>query len=228
MHAALTTAVLIAVVLASASCGDAAEPAVRSAPAAPAPSTLTATAPREHPRLAPRAARAVEARRLPEDPIAGARSTEASRERRAKGERNRRLVYDRDRMPAHDALIEQIGAARARYDRARNEAALTAARAAMPAQLEKIQASVTKLDPWGTDSGLLADYAALQAALTASYPEAKLATLRGEPSALPKAQADFDQRLHAMRKWLEEAKRAKAKGEGKEDKPQGALEASRR
>jgi hypothetical protein len=74
----------------------------------------------------------------------------------------------------------------------------------------------------------LADYAALQAALTTSYPDAKLATLRGEPSALPKAQADFDQRLHAMRKWLEEAKLAKAKGEVKEDKPKAEPEASRR
>jgi hypothetical protein len=168
----------------------------------------------------------VNAKRMREDPIVGEQATAQSRERRARGARNRKLVFDRDRIPAHNALIEQIGAARARYDRARNEAALTAARAGMPVQLEKIQASVVKLDPWGTDSGLLADYAALQAALTTSYPDAKLATLRGEPSALPRAQADFDQRVDAMRKWLEEAKHAKAKGE--ESKPKGEPEASRR
>jgi len=219
-------AVLAAAVLA-ASCGGAAKP---EAPRPEAPSQAAPPAPAvaERPRLAARAPGAQNAPRLPEDPEAAKRATAQWNEHLAEEDHNRQLVFDRDRMPAHQGLLKLVVAARARYDRARNEAALNAARDGMPAQLAKIQERVTKLDPWGTGSRLLSDYAALQAALAASYPDAKLAALRGDAGALSKAQADFDQRLHAMREWLEEATHAKGEGEEGEEEQERALETSRR
>jgi hypothetical protein len=112
-------------------------------------------------------------------------------------------------MADHRALLEQLAALRARYDRARSEAALSAARATAPAQLEKLAASVaSKLDT-GRGSRLLPDYEALRTALASSYPDAKLASLRGDASALTAARASFDERMKAMQAWLEEAKAAK-------------------
>jgi hypothetical protein len=120
-------------------------------------------------------------------------------------------------MATHRTLIAQITAARARYDRARTEAALQAARTVLAPQLAKIHEQVAKLDPWGSGSPLLADYATLQAALTDSYPSAKLASLKGDKAALTAAQASFDQRLAAMREWLKEASTAKGEGEEEEE-----------
>lgn len=166
------------------------------------------TAARPHPRLAPRAARALNAPRLPEDAEAGARSTVQWRERRAMKMRMRQQIFDRATMPVHDELLAAIAALRDRYDRASDEAALTAARAASTAQLARIEKRLVELDAWGTGSRLLADYAALHGALATSYPDAKLASLRGDEGALHATRASFEQRLQGMREWLDEVKTA--------------------
>jgi hypothetical protein len=197
---------LVAVVLASAGCGRSDATPVGKAEPAKAPALEAAT---PHARLAPRAPRALAAARLPEDPVAGARSTEQWRERRVSRLRKRQLDFDYEHLADHRAVIEKIALARSRYDRARSEAALSAARAAMPAQLDKIKASVVHRLDTGRGSRLLADYDALLAALATSYPDAKLASLRGDASALTAVQASFDQRVQGMSAWLEEAKLAK-------------------
>jgi hypothetical protein len=147
---------------------------------------------------------------LPEDPIAGARSTAQWRERRETRLRKRQLLFDRDHMADHRALLAELTSLRARYDGARNEAALSTARTKAAARLVELRARVaSKLDT-GRGSRLLADYEALRTALASSYPDAKLASLRGDDSALSAAQAGFDQRTQAMRAWLDEAKLAQA------------------
>jgi hypothetical protein len=88
----------------------------------------------------------------------------------------------------------------------------------LPAQLEKMKEGLAKLDARGIGSRLLGDYQALQTALTGSYPEAKLASLRGDQSALAVEQASFDQRLHAMQQWLEQAKAASPEAESQATK----------
>lgn len=211
----------LAAAIACASCGRDAEPApaTQSAakPLASPPAAAVAPDKTRAERLAPRAERAHNAKRLPEDAAAGKRASEQWDEHLAEEERERKLVFDREHMRGHRAIIARIVAARGRYDRARTEAQLKAARTAVGAQLTSIQAEVAKLDPHGQSSGLLADYAELQAALSSTYPDAKAASLRNEAAALRAEQARFDERLEAMTEWLEKAEHAKGEGEEDED-----------
>lgn len=212
MKRASRSALLAAVLLACAGCARSPAPVDRQvAPVDVEVDTASAdrtSLARPHPRLAPRAPRALNAPRLPEDPEAGARSTAQWRERRATKMRMRQQLFDRATMPVHDELLAAIAGLRERYDRASDEAALTAARTASAAQLARIEKGLAELDAWGTGSRLLADYAALHEALASSYPEAKRSSLRGDDGALRAAQSSFEQRLQGMRVWLDEAKTA--------------------
>ena len=151
------SAVLSAALLVGAGCGRSDAPAqtkeveVKTNDAA----TTAPTAAVPHPRLAPRAPRALTAPHLPEDPELAARTTAETDERRAKKKHKRFLTFDGENLSVHSALLAAITSARARYDRARNEAALNAARKAMPAQLAKIKEGMVKLDEKGVGSRLL-------------------------------------------------------------------------
>ena len=69
---------------------------------------------------------------LPEDPVLGAKSTAQWREHLAFEERERQLHYDRDRMKDHRAVLKILIGTRARYERARSEAAVTAIKTRLP------------------------------------------------------------------------------------------------
>lgn len=172
-----------------------AKTATASAPAPAQPTAAVAVAP-----LAPR-----KAPRLPEDPIAGKRSEEQWREHLDEEERERQLGFDRGRMKEHRGVVRLFAAARARYDRARTEAAVAKVRAAMPSQIAELRRRVTKIDHWGVNSRLLPDYDALARSLAGPYADAKLAALAGDARALDAARADFDQRMKAIDDWLEQA-----------------------
>ena len=202
------SAVLAAALLACAGCGRSGAPAESKTKEVEVKTGAAPTAATPHPRLAPRAPRALTAPRLPEDPVLAARTSAATDERRVTKKHKRFLAFDGENMAVHRALILVITSARARYDRARSEAALSSARAAMPAQLAKVEEGIVKLDEKSVGSRLLADYQALQLALATSYPDAKLASLRGDASAFNAEQASFDQRLNAMNAWLEEVETA--------------------
>lgn len=120
-------------------------------------------------------------------------------------ERERQLGFDRHHMKEHRTVVARFKAARASYDGATTEAALTKARDDMPRRLEEITKQITELDHWGNNSHLHADYAALEASLTSDYPDAKLASLKGDGGALKQAQATFDTHLKTISQWLEEA-----------------------
>jgi len=115
------------------------------------------------------------------------------------------LWFDRERVEEHRAVVELMKAARARYDRARSEAAVAKVRAAMPARLAQMRRRWTKIDPWGNNSPLLRDYEALSASLANTYADARVAAMRGEAQALEQVRADFDHRIETMANWLEEA-----------------------
>jgi hypothetical protein len=220
MKRRLHSIVLAAALVVGLGCGRSDAPTeTKAEPAKVEPSAAaTPTAAAPHPRLAPRAPRALTAPHMPEDPVLAARTTAATEERRAKKKYKRFLTFDHENISVHRALLAQIASARARYDRASDEAGLSAARAGMPAQLEKMKEGLAKLDARGIGSRLLPDYEALQTALTISYPDAKLASLRGDKSALTAEQASFDQRLHAMEQWLEQAKAASPEAEAQAKK----------
>jgi hypothetical protein len=151
---------------------------------------------------------------LPEDPVAGERSTQQWREHLAHEEHERQAAFDGPRVAEHRALAKLIARARARYDRAGTEAALAKARAQMPRAIEEIRARVTKVDPWGNNSPLLPHYDALAGSLSAGYADAKLGALRGERHALEAASGDFDRRMNEISKWLARAEYEHEHGEG--------------
>jgi hypothetical protein len=179
-------------------CGPAAAPS--SAPAAPAPAAPAPAAPGPVPAPA-----TPDPSRLPEDPIAGKQSERQWREHMQDEERERQLAFDHNRVRAHRSVVRLIGAARARYDRARSAAAVAKVRSDMPAQIAEIRRRVTEIDHWGVNSPLLPDYEALENSLSAAYADAKLAALNGDATALAALRADFDQRVKKMAAWLEEA-----------------------
>jgi hypothetical protein len=151
------------------------------------------------------AARAADSGRLPEDPVAGAKSTQQWREHLAAEEHERKLRYDRDRMKDHRAVLKFLVATRARYDRAKTRAAVTAIRARLPPAVEGVRRRITKIDHWGTNSNLLEDYDVMLKALSDAYPTACIASFDGNRAPLETLKADLDKRTKHIKDWLAEA-----------------------
>jgi hypothetical protein len=145
--------------------------------------------------------------RLPEDPVAGKASEQQWREHMVAEERERQMMFDRERLKQHRALAKLIAAARARYDRAKSVAAVDKLRAQMQQSVSDMRARVTEIDHWGVNSRLLGDYDALASSLGSGYAEAKLAALHGDTRPLAEARAAFDQHMHAIATWLEEVEK---------------------
>jgi hypothetical protein len=154
---------------------------------------------------APRAADAG-ASGLPEDPEAGRKSEAQWRKHMDWEERERQLSFDKNRIPQHRAVIQRLAAARTRYERAKNKAAVERVRAEMPALRQDLQARTTEIDHWRASSPLLADYDAEMTDLESAYPDAKLAALRGDAKPLRAVRARLDQRKKKMTDWLADAK----------------------
>lgn len=203
MRAALSGwlgAALALVVAATASCGDARR---ASAPAVAGPEPAPAAAVQAKP-VEPD--EAVRPRRsgLPEDPVAGKLAYEQWKKHQLREAEERALWFDRERLAQHRALLEQLAAARAQYDRVRRTVDVDRARASVVRRLDQIQARMKQLDPWGNRSGVLPDYAALLELLS-GYPDAKGAELEGEAHALDERRVAFDQRVAKITAWLERA-----------------------
>ena len=146
--------------------------------------------------------------RLPEDPVAGHRSEIEWRAHMDAEERERQLGYDKRRLKEHRAVIKRLRAARARYDRALTAGAVVRASSRMPALIADVRDRIVAIDHWGVNSPLLKDYDALIAALTGAYPEARLASLRGDADALTRLRRDLDHRIRKMTDWLGQAARS--------------------
>ena len=142
----------------------------------------------------------------PEDPVKAAKSTAQWREHLAAEDHERKLLYDRDRLKEHRAVLKLLVAARARYDRAKTKAAVLAIQKRLPATVEDVRAPHrSRIDHWGTNSNLLADYDAYLNALSDGYPAARIASLDGEPAPLDAVRRDLDQRTRHIKDWLAEA-----------------------
>ena len=122
--------------------------------------------------------------RLPEDPVAGAKATQQWRDFMAAEERERRLRYDRDHLKDHRAVLKVLVATRARYDRARTKAAVLAIQKRLPPTVDGVRARITRIDHWGNNSNLLADYDAILKPLADTYPTARIAALDGDHAPL--------------------------------------------
>jgi len=150
-------------------------------------------------------ARAADAGRLPEDPAAGAKSTQQWRQFMAAEEHERRLNYDRRHMKEHRAVLRFLVATRARYDRAKTKAAVLAIQKRLPPAVEETRRRITQIDHWGNNSNLLGDYDVMLKALSDSYPAARVAFLDGDHAPLDAQRADLDRRTKQIKDWLVEA-----------------------
>jgi hypothetical protein len=156
------------------------------------------------PDLAPRA-QGIATATLPEDPIAGKRSTAQWQQHLDFEEDERQMGFDRHHLREHEALLKSFKNARAHYDAARNESALKKVSAGMAHELAQIERKLKELDPWGNNSRVLPDYAALQAMLGPDYESAKRAAISGDDHALDQLRERFDARLERIEEWLEKS-----------------------
>ena len=147
--------------------------------------------------------------RLPEDPVAGAKSTQQWRDFMAAEEHERRLIYDRGHLKQHRAVLKFLVATRARYDRAKTKPAVLAIQKRLPPAVDDARRRIIAIDHWGNNSNLLGDYDALLNALGVAYPAARVAFLEGDRAPLDGVRADFDRRTKHIKDWLAEAAAAK-------------------
>lgn len=140
---------------------------------------------------------------LPEDPVLGKLAEAQWNEHLEREERERQLAFDRPRLSKHRAIVSELARARSRYDRAATKELVSKACADVPRQVERIKQHVNELDPWGVNSRLLGDYAALEELLERDYPDAKLAALAGDSRPLAAARAEFERHVRTIADWLE-------------------------
>ncbi len=142
---------------------------------------------------------------LPEDPDAGARASAEWHQHLQREERERRLGYDRRKLPQHHDVLKALGAARKSYDDAKSASAVSSAEQAFLAQVPKLEQKFDAIDHWGVSSKVLPDYRQLVATLSDAYPKARIAALAGDATALEQVGRDVDARFEAIDDWLREA-----------------------
>jgi hypothetical protein len=155
------------------------------------------------------AAAGAEPQRLPEDPAAAAKSTEQWRQFMAAEEHERRLLYDRNHLKDHRAVVKVLVATRARYDRAKSKPAVLAIQKRLPPVVENVRKRIARIDHWGNNSNLLGDYDLMLNALSQSYPAARISFLDGDRAPLDALRAELDRRTRHIEDWLAEAAASK-------------------
>lgn len=140
---------------------------------------------------------------LPEDPVAGKRSELQWKKHLQAEEVERQMLFDRNRLKEHHALIERLGSARETLDRVKTPSDLKGAQAQLEPKLQQLQRDIDAIDRWKNSSRILVDYDALMNALRDTYPAAKLAAMGGKTEALSQARNDFDAHLRTMHAWLD-------------------------
>ncbi len=170
----------------------------RDAPRAPA--SLVTSAP------APAATPPVASGSLPEDPVAGAKSAAQWREHLAHEERERKLGYDRRKLPEHRQVLKTLRDARTRYDRAATKPAVLTAEQSFRSTRPKLDKAFDEIDHWGVSSKVLPDYRKLADTFSAPYPNARLAALAGDKTELERVAHEVDATFTSIDAWLDEAK----------------------
>lgn len=143
---------------------------------------------------------------LPEDPVAGAKSAAEWREHLAHEERERRLGYDRRKLPEHRQVLRTLRDARTQYDRATTKPAVLTLEQGFRATRPKLDKAFDDIDHWGVSSKVLPDYKKLADTFADPYPSARIAALGGDKTALERIAREVDATFASIDAWLEEAK----------------------
>jgi hypothetical protein len=142
---------------------------------------------------------------LPEDPEAGAKSVAEWRQHLEHEEVERRLGYDRRRLPEHRALLTRLHAVRQRYDRARTSSAVLSAQTEFRATRPLLDERFDAIDHWGVSSKVLPDYRKLVETFSDAYPNARAAALSGQTAPFEQMGREVDERFAAIDAWLHAA-----------------------
>lgn len=142
---------------------------------------------------------------LPEDPEAAAKSSAQWHEHLAHEELERRLGYDRRKLPEHRVVLKRLHDARNAYDRASSKPAVLSAERTFRALLPKLDQSFDEIDHWGVSSKVLPDYRKLADTFSDSYPNARLAALAGDARELERIGKDVDAEFASIDSWLHDA-----------------------
>ena len=146
--------------------------------------------------------------RLPEDPVAGARSVAQWREHLEEEERERKANYDRRHLKEHRAVVASLRGAKGGYDNAKTAPDVKRLQSSWASAALAIRKRIDKIDPWRVNSNLLKDYDALLEAFDTRYPAARLAELGGNATAATDVRGDVEAHLKHIDDWLTQAERA--------------------
>jgi hypothetical protein len=127
--------------------------------------------------------------------------------RLAREDRHLWLLFDRQHMRQHQAVLAGLIKARARYERVRSQRALDAARPEVGVVLKDVRQRMRDIDEWRNGSKIFGDYDVLIKLIETDYPAALQASLKGDKRTLLGARREFDAQLKKVRSWLAEAAR---------------------
>ncbi|HVY25664.1 MAG TPA: hypothetical protein VHB79_03905 [Polyangiaceae bacterium] len=127
--------------------------------------------------------------------------------RLAREDRHLWLLFDRQHLRQHQAVLSGLLKARARYEQPRSQRALDSARQEVSVLLDDARKKMRDIDEWRNGSKIFADYDALIQIIETDYPAALQASLKGNKRALCEARREFNARLKKLRAWLAEAAR---------------------
>jgi hypothetical protein len=137
--------------------------------------------------------------------VAGAKAMAQWRQHLEREERERRLGYDRRRLPEHRRVLEILRGARRAYDFAHSEGTVVSAERSFRATLPQLEKAFDALDHWGVSSRVLPDYRQLADTFTEAYPSARIAALSGDGARFEHLGREVDAELAGIDAWLREA-----------------------
>lgn len=144
---------------------------------------------------------------IKEDPVAGKKAEAEFLKRLAREDRHLWLLFDRQHLRQHQAVLASLVKARARYERVRSKGALDSAGQAVGILLDDARKKMRDIDEWRNGSKIFADYDVLIKLIETDYPAALQASLSGNKRALFGVRREFDAQLKKLRSWLAEAAR---------------------
>jgi hypothetical protein len=162
--------------------------------------------------------------RLPEDPIAGARSVAQWQEHLREEERERKADHDRRKLKDHRAVVALLRDARARYDRAKTKAAVVRLQTELVPATAAIRQRIDKIDRWGGSSNLLTDYSKLLETLAGPYPNARIAAIAGDDAELSGLARETDARMQKVTDWLAYVEGERDGGDGDQPRQRAGLD----
>ncbi len=142
---------------------------------------------------------------LPEDADAGAQAVAQWRQHMNHEERERRLNYDRRKLPEHRRVLHILRQARRNYDGAHAAATVRTVEAQFRTTSVNLEKAFQSIDHWGVNSKVVPEYRRLVSLLSDSYPGACIQAISGDKSLAEATNNEFDKTLTSINDWLEAA-----------------------